>query len=147
MDFGGAHNPCRQRLLFWMSSVSYSSIVEDAGTSPLRAVGVCSLSSRLISFVNPVYLDHSDDVSDPSQRCLLAGADAIACQGYWLSEDLTKIAARFDNANAESIELHGSPMPQDTIGGSGGAVRRDRCRIDHLPHHPCPRSNWDTTRS
>jgi hypothetical protein len=58
-----------------------------------------------------LYLDHAGAVEDPAQkRFVLAGISVFERQTYWLSQELDKIAARFNAADPASIELHGSPM-------------------------------------
>ena len=60
-----------------------------------------------------LYLDESGSLSDPNQKYfILAGLSIYERQGYWLSQELDKIAARFNPAEPQSIELHGSPMLQ-----------------------------------
>ena len=60
-----------------------------------------------------LYLDESGSLSDPNQEYfILAGLSIFERQGYWLSQELDKIAARFNPAEPQSIELHGSPMLQ-----------------------------------
>ncbi len=58
-----------------------------------------------------LYADESGTVQDASQQYfVLAGFCVFERQCYWLSEELEKIAARFDAADTASVELHGSPM-------------------------------------
>jgi Protein of unknown function (DUF3800) len=58
-----------------------------------------------------LYLDHAGAVEDPSQKhFVLAGISVFERQTYWLSQELEKIAARFNPADPPAIELHGSPM-------------------------------------
>ena len=58
-----------------------------------------------------LYADESGSVKDPSQSYFVfAGVSVFERQSYWISSELEKIAARFDPAHPESIELHGSPM-------------------------------------
>lgn len=60
-----------------------------------------------------LYLDESGSLSDPNQKYfILAGLSIFERQGYWLSQELDGIAARFNPAEPQSIELHGSPMLQ-----------------------------------
>lgn len=58
-----------------------------------------------------LYADESGTTSDPSQQYfVLAGFCAFERQGWWISRELDKIAARFNPADPNSLELHGSPM-------------------------------------
>jgi hypothetical protein len=58
-----------------------------------------------------LYLDHSGAIEDPNQKhIVLAGISVFERQTYWLSRELDKIAARFNPADPDSVELHGSPM-------------------------------------
>jgi hypothetical protein len=64
-----------------------------------------------------LYLDHSGEPTDPSQRFLvLAGLSIFERQGYWISQELDRIAERFDPADPGAIEFHGSPMRQGRDG-------------------------------
>lgn len=64
-----------------------------------------------------LYLDESGSPSDPHQEYfILAGLSIFERQGYWISQELDKIAARFNLAEPQSIELHGSPMLQGRDG-------------------------------
>jgi len=64
-----------------------------------------------------LYADHSGDPSDPNLKYVVfAGIAVFERQGYWISEKLDAIAARFDPADPGSIELHGSPMRQGRDG-------------------------------
>lgn len=57
------------------------------------------------------YIDESGSVPDPNQAYfVLAGFCTFERQGYWIAQELDKIASRFDPANPSSMELHGSPM-------------------------------------
>jgi Protein of unknown function (DUF3800) len=67
-----------------------------------------------------LYLDHSGDVADTSQRhFVLAGISVFERQGYWISQKLDEIAARFSPHDPHSVELHASRMR-----GGGGLWRR-----------------------
>lgn len=58
-----------------------------------------------------LYVDESGTTSDPNQQYfVLAGFCAFERQGWWISRELDKIAARFNPADPNSLELHGSPM-------------------------------------
>lgn len=58
-----------------------------------------------------LYADESGTTHDPSQQYfVLAGFCVFERQGYWISEKLDQIAARFNPADPALIELHGSPM-------------------------------------
>jgi hypothetical protein len=63
-----------------------------------------------------LYIDESGAIGDAKQRhFVLAGLCFFERQSYWISSEMDKIAARFDNANPNSIELHGSHI----YGGKG----------------------------
>ncbi|MEP7108409.1 MAG: DUF3800 domain-containing protein [Ferruginibacter sp.] len=58
-----------------------------------------------------LYIDESGTTKDPKQIFfVLAGVSIYENQGYWISNELDKIAARFNPADPNSVELHGSPM-------------------------------------
>jgi hypothetical protein len=58
-----------------------------------------------------LYADESGTTHDLNQQYfVLAGFCIFERQGYWISDQLDKIAARFDPADPLSVELHGSPM-------------------------------------
>jgi len=58
-----------------------------------------------------LYADESGTTSDPKQIFfVLAGVSIFETQGYWMNNELDKIAARFNPADPISVELHGSPM-------------------------------------
>jgi hypothetical protein len=58
-----------------------------------------------------LYLDDSGSIPDASQQhFVLAGLSVFERQGYWIAQKLDQIAARFNPADAASVELHGSPM-------------------------------------
>jgi len=58
-----------------------------------------------------LYLDHSGSSEDPTHsHVVLAGISLFERQGYWISRELDKIAARFNPSDPNSVELHGSPM-------------------------------------
>ena len=58
-----------------------------------------------------LYIDESGSVGDSHQRYfVLAGISIFERQGYWISSELNRIAARFNPANPQSVELHGNPM-------------------------------------
>jgi Protein of unknown function (DUF3800) len=58
-----------------------------------------------------LYVDESGTTHDSNQQYfVLAGFCVFERQGYWISNELDKIAARFDPADPASVELHGSPM-------------------------------------
>lgn len=58
-----------------------------------------------------LYVDESGSTADPKQIFfVLAGVSIHETQGFWLSNELDKIAARFNPADPASVELHGSPM-------------------------------------
>lgn len=58
-----------------------------------------------------LYADESGLVHDVHQRYfVLAGFCVFERQGYWISQEADKIAARFNPADPASVELHGNPM-------------------------------------
>lgn len=58
-----------------------------------------------------LYSDESGSAKDANQTYfVLAGFCLFEKQGYWLSQKLDSIAARFNAADPGSVELHGSPM-------------------------------------
>jgi hypothetical protein len=58
-----------------------------------------------------LYSDESGTTHDASQQYfVLAGFCVFERQGFWISSELDKIAARFNPADPASVELHGSPM-------------------------------------
>ncbi|PTY03629.1 DUF3800 domain-containing protein [Verrucomicrobia bacterium LW23] len=60
-----------------------------------------------------LYADESGHVADPKQKYfILAGFAVFERQGFWLAEQLDQIAAKFDPASPETVELHGNPMFQ-----------------------------------
>ncbi len=64
-----------------------------------------------------LYVDHSGDPADPNLKyVVLAGVSLFERQGHWISSALDNIAANFDPANPERVELHGSPMRQGRNG-------------------------------
>jgi len=61
--------------------------------------------------VHLFYVDDSGSVPDANQtHFILAGCSIFERGGYWVSQELDKIAARFCPHDPKSIELHGSPM-------------------------------------
>jgi hypothetical protein len=66
-----------------------------------------------------VYLLYSDESGTPHdpklKHFVLAGFCLFERQGFWLADELDKIAKRFDPGDPSSIELHGNPM----FGGKG----------------------------
>jgi len=58
-----------------------------------------------------LYADDSGDPKDPNiEWFVLAGISVFERQCFWFSEELEKIAARFDPAQSANIELHGAEM-------------------------------------
>jgi len=58
-----------------------------------------------------LYADESGHARDASQQYfVLAGFCIFERQGFWLAQELDKIAERFDPADPSSVELHGNPM-------------------------------------
>jgi hypothetical protein len=58
-----------------------------------------------------LYVDESGSAGDANQRFfVLAGLSIFERQGYWISQEMDKIASSFNPADPLSVELHGSPM-------------------------------------
>lgn len=58
-----------------------------------------------------LYADESGSTGDPKQQFfVLAGFCVFERQGYWIAQELDKIAARFNPADPASVELHGNPI-------------------------------------
>lgn len=58
-----------------------------------------------------LYCDESGSIADPGQsHFVLAGISIFERQGFWIANELDKIAARFNPADVSSVELHGNPM-------------------------------------
>lgn len=58
-----------------------------------------------------LYCDESGSVPDPNQEHLvLAGVSLFERQCFWISNEIDKIAARFNPADPNSVELHGNAM-------------------------------------
>ncbi|MEW5986988.1 MAG: DUF3800 domain-containing protein [Chloroflexota bacterium] len=58
-----------------------------------------------------MYADESGSTHDARQQFLvLAGFCVFERQGYWIANELDRIAARFNPADPSAVELHGSPM-------------------------------------
>ncbi len=58
-----------------------------------------------------LYIDESGSVKDVKQKhFVLAGISVFERQSYWISNEMDKIAARFNPGDPNSVELHGSPM-------------------------------------
>jgi hypothetical protein len=58
-----------------------------------------------------LYADDSGSVEDPNQQYyVLAGVSVFERQGFWISQQLDQIAARFNASDPNEVELHGSPM-------------------------------------
>lgn len=73
-----------------------------------------------------LYADESGSTKDAQQRhFVLAGFCAFERQGFWLANELDKVAERFNPAEPNIVELHGSPM----LSGRGqwrGFEKQDR---------------------
>lgn len=68
------------------------------------------------SYLYLLYSDESGTPHDPKIKYfVLAGYCLFERQGFWLSNELDTIAAKFNPADPNSVELHGSPM----FGGKG----------------------------
>lgn len=62
-------------------------------------------------FVHLLYADESGTPSDAAQtHFVLAGFSVFERQSYWISQEIDKIASRFDPAEPGKIELHGNPL-------------------------------------
>lgn len=58
-----------------------------------------------------LYIDDSGSIDDPNTKFLvLAGISVFERQTHWLESHVTSIAARFDPAYPENVELHAGPM-------------------------------------
>ncbi len=58
-----------------------------------------------------LYADESGAATDAGQQYfVLAGFCLFERQGYWIAQELEKIAERFDPADPSLVELHGNPM-------------------------------------
>lgn len=58
-----------------------------------------------------LYLDESGAVQDKNQiHFVLAGISIYERQGFWISQELDRIAATFNQLDPTAVELHGSPM-------------------------------------
>lgn len=58
-----------------------------------------------------LYCDESGSSHDPKWKFfVLAGFATFERQAFWFSEELDKIAARFDPSDPNAVELHGNPM-------------------------------------
>ena len=58
-----------------------------------------------------LYADESGSPRDSKQQFfVLAGFCVFERQGYWIAQELDKIASRFNPADPASVELHGNPM-------------------------------------
>jgi len=61
--------------------------------------------------MNLLYADESGSAPDPSQIFfVLAGISVFERQCFWIDKKLDNIAARFNQGDPTSVELHGSPM-------------------------------------
>jgi len=60
-----------------------------------------------------LYVDDSGDVDDPNVSHFVLGGIAIHERAiHWIGQELDEIAARFDAADPQGVELHGNPMVQ-----------------------------------
>ena len=57
-----------------------------------------------------LYIDESGYPNSADQCFVLAGVSVFERHAYFLARDLDKIAARFELAHPNIVELHGSPM-------------------------------------
>lgn len=69
-----------------------------------------------------LYADESGNITDINQKhFVLAGFCAFERQGYWLSNGLDQIAKRFNPAEPNTFELHGSPC---SAGAESGVISK-----------------------
>lgn len=92
--------------------------------------------------MNLLYVDEAGSPHDLKQVYFaLTGVSVFERQGYWLSEELNRIASRFNPKDPGSVELHGSAM----FSGRGfwrkisledrmNAIK-DSLRLLSQPHH------------
>lgn len=86
-----------------------------------------------------LYVDDSGEDSDPNINNFVLGGFAIyERQTYWLSQELEKIAERFNAADPASVELHGNPMVQ---GNKGWKQVTQAERIAAIQDAQCARSH------
>lgn len=58
-----------------------------------------------------LYADEAGSTRDPAQQYfVLAGVSIFERQAFWISQELDKIAERFDPSDPQNVELHGNPM-------------------------------------
>ena len=58
-----------------------------------------------------LYVDDSGHPDDPNQDWfVLSGVSIFERQGFWISEKLEQIAARFNQTDSSLVELHGAEM-------------------------------------
>jgi len=58
-----------------------------------------------------LYVDESGSIADVNQKhFVLAGVCMFERQSFWIANEMDKIAAKFDPAEPNSVELHGNPM-------------------------------------
>lgn len=64
-----------------------------------------------------LYVDDSGSIDDPAiSHFVLSGIAVFERQTYWLSQEIEKIAARFNESDPGAVELHGNPMFQGNKG-------------------------------
>jgi hypothetical protein len=74
-----------------------------------------------------LYLDHSGEPDDVAQKhVVLAGLSVFERQTFWLSQEVDKIAARFNPGDPAAVEIHASPMT------SGRGIWRKFPKADRL---------------
>ena len=67
-----------------------------------------------------LYVDESGSIDDPNSNYLvLAGISVYERQTHWLETHVTNIAARFNPAHPEEVELHAGPMRSGKDGWTG----------------------------
>jgi cytochrome c551/c552 len=83
----------------------YSHLAYYSNRLPLCSLFLFGVSMHLF------YIDESGSVADPSQQYfVLAGVAVFERSTHWVEQSLNKVALKFAPQDAQSIELHGSPM-------------------------------------
>jgi len=69
------------------------------------------LVNKGLQLMHLLYVDESGTPTDPNiSYFVLSGISVFERETHWIEQELNKIAARFDQVNPYSVELHGSPM-------------------------------------
>ena len=83
----------------------------------MRAVKASPSLAVPFFLMHLLYVDESGHSADPVQEYfVLAGISVFERRCWWISNELDQIAAQFDAAHPEIVELHGSPMLQGRDG-------------------------------